>query len=525
MPQLNFNALAPSGPQGFYQGFEQGQKEKVTSEINQIKLEEVKRDRDEMVQLQEKLKGLGQDSDVRKYLDILAATGKPEYVKMAFDGRQKLDDIEAYAKLGVLQPDTASSTMPTGAPAPVNALPLASRAPGALGSGTFDPNAPMAAPAPAAVNALIPAPVATVAPATVNALAPQPNKDQIAPTQQRIRLLLDFARANPRMATQAMAEARILQDQLELYSRSGASQPAVSPLARLQAERAALPPNDPRRAEYDAAIRKESDFAPVPTPAPVKTISTVNPSDFTTASVQKFNTTGNYADLIPKPTTGGAGAGVPKAPSGYRTTATGELEPIPGGPAAGKPMTELQKQAYRKDFANDTSKIKSAIDTADELEKLTDELVGNPVKGVKPHPGLGGITGYTGMLPSLPTGEAAKAEQKLETFKGKIKALGRAIASQEGKLGNMAVQEWQMVSDAVQAIKPTAGNLDEQMRDVVRQARVLSKNMQDKFDLTYEGGAPAAGAAAPAAAAPAAGGKLSPAEQTELDALRKRFGK
>lgn len=511
MPQLNFNALAPSGPQGFYQGFEQGQKEKVTSEINQIKLEEVKRDRDEMVQLQEKLRGLGQDPDVGKYLDALAATGKPEYVKMAVEGRQKLKDLDAYAKLGVLQPDTAPSAMPTGAPAPVNALPLASRAPGALGSGTFDPNAPMAAAAPAAVNALIPAPVATVAPATVNALAPQPNKDQIAPTQQRIRLLLDFARTNPGMATQAMAEARILQDQLELYSKSG---PTDS--AEVQTMRAMGFPLT--QAGYQA-FRDAQQKAPA-LPAPVRTISNVDPKDFTTASVQKFNTTGNYADLIPKPATGGAGTGVPKAPSGYRTTATGELEPIPGGPAAGKPMTELQKQAYRKDFANDTSKIKSAIDTADELEKLTDQLVGNPDKKIPPHPGLGGITGYTGMLPSLPTGEAAKAEQKLETFKGKIKALGRAIASQEGKLGNMAVQEWQMVSDAVQAIKPTAGNLDEQMRDVVRQARVLSKNMQDKFDLTYEGGAPAAGAAAPAA-----GGKLSPAEQTELDALRKRFGK
>jgi ABC-type transporter Mla subunit MlaD len=131
---------------------------------------------------------------------------------------------------------------------------------------------------------------------------------------------------------------------------------------------------------------------------------------------------------------------------------------------------------------------------------------------------LRGITGYSGLLPSLPTGDAAKAEQKLETFKGKIKALGRTIASQQGKLGNMAVQEWQMVSDAVQAIKPTAGNLDEQMRDVVRQAKQLSKNMQDKFDLTYEGEAPAA------PAAPAAGA-LSPAEQAELAQLRKRFGK
>jgi YD repeat-containing protein len=155
-----------------------------------------------------------------------------------------------------------------------------------------------------------------------------------------------------------------------------------------------------------------------------------------------------------------------------------------------KPLTALQQQTNKKDYANDSAKVKAAITTADELEKLTDELIGNPDKEIKPHPGLGGITGYAGLLPSLPKGEAAKAEQKLETFKGKIKALGRSIASQEGKLGNMAVQEWQMVSDAVQSIKPTAGNLDEQMRDVVRQARDLARNVKDKFDLTYEGYAP-----------------------------------
>ena len=262
MPQINFNALASSGPQGFYQGFEQGQREKVTSEINQIKLEELKRDRDEIIQLQEKLKGLGQDPDVGRYLDAIAATGKPEYVKMAIEGRQKLKDLDAYARLGVLEPAGTPPAMPTGAPAPVNALAPAPVVSGALGSGTFDPNAPMAAAAPA-VNALAPAPMAApAAPVPVNALAPQPGADQIAPTQQRIRQLLDFARANPRMATQAMAEARILQDQLELYSKRGAGQPAVSSLARLQTERAALPPNDPRITAYDAAIAKESGYAP-----------------------------------------------------------------------------------------------------------------------------------------------------------------------------------------------------------------------------------------------------------------------
>jgi hypothetical protein len=58
MAELNFNALIPQGPRGFYQGFEQGQDQKIARETNQIKLDELKRDRDEMIQLQEKLKGL-----------------------------------------------------------------------------------------------------------------------------------------------------------------------------------------------------------------------------------------------------------------------------------------------------------------------------------------------------------------------------------------------------------------------------------------------------------------------------------
>jgi hypothetical protein len=223
-----------------------------------------------------------------------------------------------------------------------------------------------------------------------------------------------------------------------------------------------------------------------------RTIANIDPAKYTSASVEKYSVSGNYGDLKLLPEkAGGGGTAVPKAPSGYRFNKTGDLEPIPGGPAAGKPLTALQQQALKKDFAADTSKIKSSIDTADELEKLTDELVGNPDKKIKPHPGLGGITGYQGLLPSfaespVTSGNAAKAEQKLDTFKGKIKTLGRSLASLDGKLGNMAVQEWQMVSDSVQAIKPTAGNLDKQMRDVVRQARLLAKNLRDKFDLTYE---------------------------------------
>jgi len=44
--------------------------------------------------------------------------------------------------------------------------------------------------------------------------------------------------------------------------------PPPSTLAKLQAERAALPADDPRRAAYDAAIAKESQFAPHAPPPP-----------------------------------------------------------------------------------------------------------------------------------------------------------------------------------------------------------------------------------------------------------------
>ena len=255
----------------------------------------------------------------------------------------------------------------------------------------------------------------------------------------------------------------------------------------------------PSVSAYSSSGGDYSLLVPITTTAKTdRTIANVNPNDFTPKSLDKFYTSGNYGDLVA--VTKKEGGGAAKPPSGFRFTPLGDLEPIPGGPAAGKPLTALQQQAFKKDFAADTSKIKSAVDTADELEKLTDELVGNPDKKIKPHPGLGRITGYAGLLPSLPSGDATKAEQKLETFKGKIKTLGRSLASLDGKLGNMAVQEWKFISDAVQEIRPTAGNLDEQMRDVVRQARLLAKNLQDKFDLTYNETTPATAPGKPAAA-------------------------
>jgi hypothetical protein len=204
--------------------------------------------------------------------------------------------------------------------------------------------------------------------------------------------------------------------------------------------------------------------------------------------------------------------------------AGGGTRAAPAAPAP-KPMTALQQQASRKVMAADKTSVKNSQSVVGELEKLTDELVGNPEKGIRPDPGLSGITGYQALIPSLPKSDARKAQQKLETMKGKVMAFGRQLASLEGKLGNMAVQEWKFVSDSIQALDPAAGNLDVQLRDIVRQAKNFASTVQERYDMTYEGGDESPSTAPGRPSAPAAAGGLSPAEQAELDQLRKQFRK
>jgi hypothetical protein len=192
----------------------------------------------------------------------------------------------------------------------------------------------------------------------------------------------------------------------------------------------------------------------------------------------------------------------PFTPAAVKAMGGGAAAPAaaPVAPAApvGKPMTQLQQQAQRKAMAADRTSVKNSQNVVGELEKLTDELVGNPEKDIRPDPGLSGITGFQALIPSMPKSDARKAQQKLETMKGKVMAFGRQLASLEGKLGNMAVQEWKFVSDSIQALDPAAGNLDVQLSDIVRQAKNFANTLQERYDLTYEGegaGAPAAPAA------------------------------
>lgn len=109
---------------------------------------------------------------------------------------------------------------------------------------------PQAAP----TNAMAPAGAAALAPMANAMVAPAMSGELQTKLDQRQRLAL-LVNQDPRVK----ANIDILDKEIARLSPAAA---APSSLARLQSELAALPPGDPRRADYMAMIRKETQFAP-----------------------------------------------------------------------------------------------------------------------------------------------------------------------------------------------------------------------------------------------------------------------
>lgn len=226
---IDVNILKPELAGSFaagYRGAEQARQKagllQQETEMNQMKLDQLKQDRAAMIQLQERLKATGQDPDLDKVFDALIATGNPDYVMKGMDGKQRLKEQREFARIQGL--DLPGAAAPA---APVNAL--APTAAPTVGEVTVAPQAP-AVPSNALASRQPVAPAAPAAP--TNAL--------ISQTQDKINNLMRFAAtASPQLANQAMSQARILQDQLELYSKPDRAKPAA--LQELEAYMAMTP--------------------------------------------------------------------------------------------------------------------------------------------------------------------------------------------------------------------------------------------------------------------------------------------
>jgi hypothetical protein len=426
------------------QGFTQGQTEQVAMETNQLKLQELKRDRDEMMQLQEQLKGMGQDPDLDKFLDAYIATGRPEYVKMGVEGKQKLKEQRAYANLiGGAAPPAPTNAMAQ--PAPV-AAPAAFGA--ELGTGMYGmaPTNAMARPAPAAA-------------APVNALA-QP---AVAETRKRISDLMTFAAQNPNMASQAMAQARLLQDQLEMDSRRGPNEPPdVATMRQL-----GYPTTPAGYEAYRNAQRQERMLSPAEEAQRVRIAAASR------APVQPKE---------PPP---------PTAPVAVVDDATGQIKYVTREEALGKTpataiegLTPKERQTREAKYPQATSAVKTFENTSDTL--VTD------LEKLAKHPGLSSITGIAaGRLPGI-TKEGREAEALFDKIvaRGGFQELQtmRQASPTGGALGNVSNQEGAQLRQAFAALdrRQDAPSVRNAITDAIAQIRAAKENIRGAYDLTYE---------------------------------------
>ena len=451
---LNFDLLQPAN---IRENFMAGRKEAQDMETGRLQQQEARMKLDDFQRKQAGLdkflaaaKQRGKDGDpvdvANDYYEWAVSQRNPELITQAMTLAQTAQQRKDY--FAKQNPNQLAGAARPIAPA------------GALGSGTFDPNAP------APTNALAPTAAPSVMTPT-NALAPT-----AAPTAP--------AKAN-----------RVAEIKSKLFELS--KYPNVS---EAKAE-ATMLLEEYKRLTTPVTIASGSSIY-----NPQTGTFTQAPESTNTELIRNYNAAKNdgfVGSILDYQKTVAAASRPPRAESPLEKVVGPDGNPIfvsreealrkrmtPANMAE-KPMTQAQRVKYNKDKVSDKNVVTGAFAVTGELEKLTDELVGNPDKKIAPAPGLSSITGFSALTNplALPSGDARKALQKLETFKGKIMALGRQLASQEGKLGNMAVQEWKFVSDAVQKIDPAAGNLDEQMRDVVRQAREYAQRQQSKYDDNY----------------------------------------
>ena len=488
MANINFGLLDTQYPEKLANAFVRSPEQQNANMLQAMQMQQLMDQREQaqyalgksrreetgMAEFGNAIKALGPDPSLLAIAQVFMKHPNPEYQLKGFELQKQARADQGYRDLG-----------PMGVPA---APPAVAPAPGSPAVGyefAADMTANRAALPSFGDNKLAATVAAPAAPAT-----PRTRESRIAEIQPRLALLRPFTKDNP----QAKAEYTMLLDEVKelrkpqvltpgsVFDMPGVDRittpekPPAPPSMVAEYTFAKTPDGGGFRGSFqDFVIARSKAARPPAQPRPEQPpVAVVDPRTGKTVYVSREEALRD------------------------RMTPANTVE---------KPMTQAQRVRYAKDKVSDKDVVTGAFAVTGELEKLTDELVGNPDKKIAPAPGLNSITGYSALTNplALPSGDARKALQKLETFKGKIMALGRQLASQEGKLGNMAVQEWKFVSDAVQKIDPAAGNLDAQMRDVVRQSKEYALRQQSKYDDTYADDLTAPPAGAPPAGAAGAG--------------------
>lgn len=451
--------------QQIQQGAQQLQASQTQNKVSQMQLEDLQRDRADMLKFQDDLAKSGKSTDLHAYADMMMKS--PKHFQMGVELKQKLLQQDQFNKImGGGGPTTAPAAAPFSAAQPPS---------GALGSGTFDPNAP--------VNALAPAAATPAAPA--NALA-QPSAgnplggDVAALRQKRDAFL---AMGTP----QAIAAAKALDSDIAIASKEpiyhnvpgvGLVDPRTGKVITASVE---TTQPDIKKYEYaksqgykgtlfdfqrEMAIAGRPPAQPRPEQPPV---AVVDP------------TTGKQV-LVSRE----------EALKGRMTPAT-----------AMEGLTPKEIQTREAKYPQATLAVKTFESKAD---KLAADL-----KTLANHPGLSGISGLIyGRTPAV-----TAAARQAQTLYDSIVARGgfselqamRSASPTGGALGNVSEREGQYLRDAFAAIGRTQDTKDlkKSLLDASKATIAAKQNARDAYDMTYDYKTGANPAAAAPAAAPAGG--------------------
>ena len=153
--------------------------------------------------------------------------------------------------------------------------------------------------------------------------------------------------------------------------------------------------------------------------------------------------------------------------------------------AGPKPLTVPQEAKLRDSITKDYKSARSTID-----------MMLNPVAGVvaavnnvrKLSPDQKeAITGYSGYLPTI-YASTKSADTAVKNLKGKVTEMGKSVAALTGAIGQIAVQEWRIVSDMIANLDLEgmgAADLDNQLDIIEAQARRAATVTRDAYENQY----------------------------------------
>ena len=264
------------------------------------------------------------------------------------------------------------------------------------------------------------------------------------------------------------------------------------------------------------ATRYGPDGKPIAT-APVAPPQPAAPAPF---SLQpggvRFDPQGNQVAQVPplpqKP------EAQPKPPPGYRPSAAGDLEAIPGGPADMK---------LKGQFNQDTGILQASTSGLDRLGAEANALLNHP--GLSKSTGLMSVVPGVGGLASIPGTDAANFKARLDTLKSQV---GFSVLQEMrnnsktgGALGQVSDRENVMLQNNLAALDRAQSEPEfkEALKRIVTYTDAAKDRLRGAFNMKH-GDVQEQTPQRRSTDKPAAG-KLTPQEQQELDALRKRFGR